>query len=165
MSYLFSRVIMDEQLWTKQLKDNVQVNILHSVSVCVSGRSIFYVKDQFIWVQLVHLRQNPIFKRRESINDKLRAKGFLEVNANDFLTRQSLWQVYIVVVYREVNFFLGGAQQTLICENGHSSVDVVMAGCGMLLDEHQVTHHHSLRLRLKVILSEEKNRRVHVRPS
>lgn len=64
-----------------------------------------------------------------------RAKSLLEINANDFLTRQSLWQVYIVVVYREVNFFFSGAQQTPICEYGHSSMDVVMAGCGMLLDE------------------------------
>lgn len=57
------------------------------------------------------------------------------MNANDFLTRQSRWQVYIVVVNREVNFFLSGAQQTPIGEYGHSSMDVVMAGCGMLLDE------------------------------
>lgn len=64
-----------------------------------------------------------------------RAKSLLEMNANDFLTRQSCWKVYIVVVYREVNFFLSGAQQTPICEYGHSSMDVVEAGCRMLLDE------------------------------
>lgn len=64
-----------------------------------------------------------------------RAKGLLEMNANAFLTRQSLWQVYIVVVYREVNFFLIGAQQTPIGEYGHGSMGVVMAGCRMLLDE------------------------------
>lgn len=66
---------------------------------------------------------------------KMKQKACLEMNANDFPTRQFLRQVDIVVFYREVNFFLSGAQQTPICEYGHSSMDVVMAGCGMLLDE------------------------------
>lgn len=80
------------------------------------------------------------------------------MNANDFLTRQFCWQVYVVVVYREVNFVLSGAQQTPICEYGHSSMDVVVAGCGVLLDENQVTHHHGRWLRLKVTSAEERNR-------
>lgn len=57
------------------------------------------------------------------------------MNANDFPTRQSLQQVYIVVVYREVHFFFSGAEKTPICEYGQIGIGVVMAGRGMLLDE------------------------------
>lgn len=65
-------------------------------------------------------------------------------------TRQTLWQVDVAVFCGEVHPVTGWAQQTPAGKYGYSSVGVLLAGGGVLLDENQVTDHNGLRLGLVV---------------